>query len=207
MYVYHMVVGFYFNYPHKDHKIFLQELDKEHVTIDSWYVVGLEIGKKGKEHFQCASSMDDKSYFRFKERVFRKLGKLTGRSNEYGKINTVRSTEKLCQYCLKDGLYFTHNVPTDKIEKLYNQALLVKKKSCKDEWSLWDSKVNDWIDSGDIKFKHMGFQRFLETFFLWLKDHGLRWPPHKMRVLKAARRAGCIDWYDWCKEIGIRSLC
>lgn len=117
----------YFNYPHLQLLQFQSILDKFSVK----YIIGLEHStEKKKPHFQCIIYWDidrpRKNYWLcFKDSIFRSLGKLSGKNNEFGKVDKkIRDQTRLCSYCLKEGNYFTKGFKKSQIKELYNASFI-----------------------------------------------------------------------------------
>lgn len=95
---------------------------------ESRYLITHELGTKTeKPHFHFVVEMDIKSYERFRDAILKKKLNLSAKNKQFGKVNEIRSVNKLLSYCLKDEGPKKTNIPSDEV-KIFLEASFKKDK-------------------------------------------------------------------------------
>lgn len=192
----------YFNYPHSRKQDFIDVVE----SYTNKYIIGLERGLHSKkEHYQCVIFTDDNVRFwkNFVQKIFRKLGPLSGKTCEYGKVTKIRNLRKMCAYCLKDGEYVVSGIPEANIQALYNTSF--QKKTNYEKNKETKIQLDDFISSFWKLFKSFPtFNEFVQTMFNFCRNKKHRMLS-KHRLIREAFEHNCITYELYCDNMGLRT--
>lgn len=189
----------YFDYSHDLIEPFIKVLN----NYTTRYIIGLEYGKTKKPHFQCVFFVEDIAAFKknFVSTLFRHLPKLSGKNKEYGYVKSIRCTRKMCQYCTKDGKYFSSGIKQTDMEKLYNDALQYK--SSKEQKYIKKIALDSLFTTFWATYKPKYFHDFYTLVFNHFQK--IKEPmPSKHRLLKEAFKHKCITNEIYALNVGLR---